>query len=309
MTNQITTFVQLAARARELAGAKGPVKAAAIGFDEGHILRAVSRAEEGGLLSATMIGPRDPIIALAAREKLTIDHRSIIDRIEPVNQISAAEELLGRGEVYLLILCSIDVRPLLSTLFGQSANFRDGRRIVSHLACFETPDYPRLLFMSDGLINVAPDLDRKTAIIENALSVTRCLGVAMPKVAVLAAVEMISSAMPMTLDGAILAKMADKGQIKNCLIDGPLSIDVATVPEIARQKGVASPVAGQAEQLIVPNLETGNSLYCAMTLMVKAQSAGVVIGGRVPVVLPMGCDGSESLDHSITLAAFLSLSR
>ena len=309
MTNQITTFDQLAVRARELAGTKGPVRAAVIGSDEGPTLRAVGRAEEEGLLSATMIGPRNAIADLAAREKLTVDHQSIIDHAEPVNQMTAVSEMLGSGEVDLLIRGSIDIRRLLLALFDRSGNFRDGRRIVSHLACFATADYPRLLFMSDGLINVAPDLDRKAAIIENALSAARHLGVAMPKVAVLAAVELISSAMPITLDGAILAKMADKGQVQNCLIDGPLSLDVATVPEIARQKGVVSPVAGQADMLIVPNLETGYSLYGAMTLMVKAQSAGVVIGGRVPVVLPLVCDGSESIYHSITLGTLLSLSR
>jgi phosphate butyryltransferase len=177
------------------------------------------------------------------------------------------------------------------------------------VAVFEHTLYPKLLLMSDGGVTVAPDINKKVSIIQNAVEVAGLLGVESPKVALLAAVEVIYTAMPVTMEAAVIAKMADKGQIKNCRIDGPLSMDVALIPEVARHKGVASEVAGDADILIAPNIETGSGIYKAMSIFAGAKTAGLIIGGRIPIALSSRCDNEENIFHSLALAALYSLSK
>ena len=179
--------------------------------------------------------------------------------------------------------------------------------MVNHVAVFEHLKYPRLLLMADGVVNVSPDIKRKLSIIDNAVKVANRLGVDKPKVAMLAAVEVIYPGMKVTEEGAVISKMVDKGQIKNCFIDGPLSMDVATVPEVAESKGVRSEVAGQADILIAPNIETGSGIYKAMALFVKAKTAGILTGGTVPVAMPSRCDSPNNIFYSLMLGSYLSL--
>jgi len=175
------------------------------------------------------------------------------------------------------------------------------------VAVFEHELYPKLLLMSDGGVTVAPDINKKLSIIKNAVQLARLLGVEAPKVALLAAVEVIYTAMPVTMEAAVISKMADKGQIKNCRIDGPLSMDVALVPEVAKHKGAVSEVAGDADILIAPNIETGNGIYKAMSLFAKAKTAGVIVGGRIPIALSSRCDNQENVFSSIVLGALCAL--
>jgi phosphotransacetylase len=181
------------------------------------------------------------------------------------------------------------------------AKLRAGR-LISHCALVSAPTYGRRFIISDAALNIAPNTDQKRDICQNAIGFARALGIDTPKVAVLAAVEMVNTAMPASLDGAILAKMADRGQIVGGVVDGPLDLDAAVDPDAARIKHIASPVAGVADVLIAPSIEAGNMVYKNLAFMADAQTAGLVVGARVPVILTSRADAAPARIFSAAAA-------
>jgi phosphotransacetylase len=307
MADPIRNLDDLQVRLRQMTAGKEKVRAAVIGADDPATLEALSRARGEGLVAITLVGPRAATREQLERSGLSADDLTLVDAETPDKSAAEAAALAARGAVDILVRGKIAAGDLLGGLMKTDAGFRRGKAIISHVAVFDHDSYPRLLLLSDAAVNVEPDLPRKLAIIENAVAVANRLSVAMPKVALLAAVEVIYSAMPVTMEEAVIAKMADKGQIKNCRIDGPLSMDVAVLPEVARQKGAVSAVAGEANILIAPNIETGGGVYKAMALFSGAKTAGVIVGGKVPIAFPSRCDSAQNIYNALTLAAFLSL--
>lgn len=310
MADPIRNLDDLHVRLRQIAAEKGKARIAVVGADDGAALEAVARAGgEGWVDGLTLVGPGETVRQHREQIGLSSDRLTVIDAATAEAASAEAARLVSSGAVDVLMRGNIAVGDLLSGLFKTEAGFRRGKAVVSHVAVFDHDNYPRLLLLSDAAVNVEPDIVRKLAVIDNAVTVANHLNVTMPKVALLAAVEVIYPAMPVTMEEAVIAKMSDKGQIKNCRIDGPLSMDVAVLPEVARQKGAVSAVAGEANILIAPNIETAAGVYKGMALFSGAKIAGVVVGGKVPVALPSRCDSARNVFNSLTLAAFLSLNR
>jgi phosphate acetyltransferase len=272
--------------------------------DEASLAGAMAAARRG-LIVPWLIGPEARIRAVAA--ELGLDLTGV--RIEAVEHSHAAAaraaELAAAGTVEMLIKGSLHTDELMHAVIATPA-LRTKRRI-SHVFRFDVPAYPKPLLITDAAINIAPTLEEKADIVSNAIDLARVLGVARPKVAILAAVETVSTKMASTLDAAALCKMADRGQITGGLLDGPLAFDNAISAEAARIKGIRSEVAGDADILMVPDLEAGNMLAKQLEYLAGAASCGIVLGVRVPIALTSRADGEASRLASAALAARLAL--
>ncbi len=217
---------------------------------------------------------------------------------------AAAVELVRNGEAGALMKGSLHTDELVGAIVDSANGLRTARRI-SHVFVMGVPDYPRPLLITDAAINIEPDLDAKRDIVQNAIDLALVLGIRKPRVAVLAAVETVTSRMRSTLDAAALCKMADRGQITGGVIDGPLAFDNAISPRAAAEKNIVSPVAGRADVLVVPDLESGNMLAKQLHYFGGAQSAGIVLGARVPLMLTSRADPVNSRVASCAIASLL----
>ena len=262
-------------------------------------------AARRGLIVPWLIGPEARIWSIA--EGLGIDLTGVhIEAVEHSHAAAArAAELAAAGTVEMLIKGSLHTDELMRAVIATPA-LRTKRRI-SHVFRFDVPAYPKPLLITDAAINIAPTLEEKADIVSNAIDLARVLGVAQPKVAILAAVETVSTKMASTLDAAALCKMADRGQITGGLLDGPLAFDNAISAEAARIKGIRSEVAGDADILLVPDLEAGNMLAKQLDYLAGAAGCGIVLGARVPIALTSRADGEASRLASAALAARLAL--
>ncbi|MPM49891.1 Phosphate acetyltransferase [bioreactor metagenome] len=191
---------------------------------------------------------------------------------------------------------------MLRAVLNKEVGLRAGKNILSHVAVAEIPGFDRLIIITDAAMNVAPDLSQKVQIVQNAVSVAHAIGLECPKVACLAAVEVVNSDMPACVDAAALSKMAERGQLKGCIIDGPLALDNAVSVEAAEHKGVKSPVAGRADILMVPELVSGNVLYKSITYFAKGNLTGIIVGAKAPVIVTSRADSAEAKLYSIALA-------
>ncbi len=257
-----------------------------------------------GLVEPVLVGPRAKIEAAAAAAGFDLAGMRIEDATHSHAAAARAAELAVAGEVEALMKGSLHTDELMAALLPSSAGLRTKRR-VSHCYLMQTPTYPRPFLITDAAINIAPTLDDKADIIRNAIDLARMIGVEMPRVAILAAVETVNPRMPATLDAAALCKMADRGQIAGGLLDGPLAFDNAVSIAAARIKGIDSEVAGMADILVVPDLESGNMLAKQLEFLGDAESAGIVLGLRVPVVLTSRADPLDSRISSCALAVLI----
>ena len=244
---------------------------------------------EAGLILPVLFGPEAEIRRIADTARLDIAKFRIVATDGPEESALKAAMAAGTGEVAALMKGSLHTDVLLHAVLQKEAKLRTGR-LISHCTMVSAPTYARRFVISDVALNIAPDTDQKRDICQNAIGFARALGVDLPKVAVLAAVEMVRTKMPASLDGAILAKMADRGQIVGGIVDGPLDLDAAVDANAARIKNISSPVAGLADVLIAPNIEAGNMVYKNLAFMADAQTAGLVVGARAPVILTSRAD-------------------
>ena len=246
-------------------------------------------AADAALIVPVLFGPEAEIRRIADHAHLDLAKCRIVSTVGPEDSAMKAALAAGAGEVAALMKGSLHTDVLLHAVMQKEAKLRTGR-LVSHCVMVSAPTYARRFVLSDVALNIAPDTDQKRDICQNAIGFARALGIELPKVAVLAAVEMVQTKMPATLDGAILAKMADRGQIVGGIVDGPLDLDAAVDAEAARIKHISSPVAGCADILIAPNIEAGNMVYKNLAFMADAQIAGLVVGARAPVILTSRAD-------------------
>ena len=264
-------------------------------------LRGVCEAAASGIIRPILVGPAGKIRATAAQHKLDIAGLEIVDAIHSEAAAAKAVELIHEAKGELLMKGSLHTDELMRSVTAKSTGLRTGRRI-SHVFAIDVPGYAQTLFITDAAINIFPDLDCKRDIIQNAIDLYTGIGLGVPRVAILSAVETVTSKIPSTIEAAALCKMADRGQITGGLLAGPLAFDNAVDMEAAKIKGIQSPVAGQAQILVVPDLEAGNMLAKNLTFMMKADSAGIVLGARVPIILTSRADSVRGRMASCAIA-------
>jgi phosphate acetyltransferase len=256
-------------------------------------LRGALDAAKAGIIVPVLVGPAAKIKAVARDNQLPIDDVEIVD--VPHSDAAAAKgvELVHQSKGELLMKGSLHTDELMRAVTASKTGLRTARRI-SHVFIMDVPAYSETLFITDAAINIFPDLEAKQDIIQNAIDLFTEVGLGTPRVAILSAVETVTPKIPSTIDAAALCKMADRGQIKGGILDGPLAFDNAIDPEAARIKGIKSEVAGRAQILVVPDLEAGNMLAKKLAFMAKADGAGLVLGARVPIVLTSRADSVRS---------------
>lgn len=269
------------------------------------VLLSLDRATTAGLVRPLLVGRRAVIESVCAKLHLDTFRPDIVECSDDAAAVELAVRKVRSGEAQMLMKGLVSTGTFLKGVLNKEFGLRD-RPLLSHVAVFETGEPARLVLFTDVAMNIAPDLAQKTLILENAVGLARRLGIDLPKVAAIAAVETVNAEMPATIDAAALAKMADRGQIKGCVVDGPLGLDNALSVEAARHKGIVSPVAGVADVLLLPDIEAGNVLYKAIGLVARCPLAAVVVGASAPVVLTSRADSDETKFNSIALAAAIS---
>jgi len=271
-------------------------------------LRGAVEAAAMGLISTTLVGPAATINNVAREHNLDIGKCELVDVAHSDAAASKAVELIRAGQGELLMKGSLHTDELMRPVTASATGLRTERRI-SHVFIMDVPTYPETLFITDAAINIFPDLDAKRDIVQNAIDLFTQIGLGKPRVAILSAVETVTTKIPSTIDAAALCKMADRGQITGAILDGPLAFDNAIDPEAARIKGIHSPVAGRAQILVVPDLEAGNMLAKNLVYLSKADSAGLVLGARVPIVLTSRADSVRSRMASCAAAVLYAAAR
>lgn len=264
-------------------------------------LEGVVVAATAGMIEPILVGPEQRIRSIAEKLHLNIEPFQFVDL--PHSHAAAAKsvELVRQGRAELLMKGSLHTDELLAEVTRRDTGLRSERRI-SHVFVMDVPTYPKPLFITDAAVNIFPDLEAKRDIVQNAIDLHAGLGLGPPKVAILSAVETVTPKIPSTIDAAALCKMADRGQISGGILDGPLAFDNAISPEAARVKGIRSEVAGQAQILIVPDLEAGNMLAKNLTFLSQADAAGIVLGARVPIILTSRADNVRTRMASCAVA-------
>ncbi len=299
---------ELVQKARHLTERQGPVRIAVAAAQDDNVLESVEYARKDGLAVAVLVGDRSMIESIAGDQKINLAHYQIIDEPDLAKAAAVAVDLVRRGDADFVMKGILDTSVLLKAVLNKETGLNAGR-LVSHVGVAESANYHKILLMTDAAINIAPTLPEKIDIIRNAVDCARALGIAVPKVALLAAVEKVNpDKMPCTMDAAVLTQMNRRGQIQSCIIDGPLALDNAISAESVRIKKIESPVAGDADILVAPDIEAGNILYKAVIDLGGAKGAGLVMGARAPVVLTSRADTVETKHTSIALAALVAFS-
>ncbi|MCC7548366.1 MAG: phosphate acetyltransferase [Burkholderiales bacterium] len=297
-------YEQLLTHARALT----PVATAVVHPCDEASLQGALEAARIGLIDPILVGPRARIEAAAAKAGLSIAGLEIVDT--PHSHASAADavRLVREGRVQCLMKGSLHTDELMGAVVAREGGLRTERRI-SHCYVMDVPTYEQALIVSDAAINITPTLEDKIDIVQNAIDLARALGVQAVRVAILSAMETVNPKVPSTVEAAALCKMADRGQIEGAILDGPLALDNAINLEAARIKRLESPVAGQANVLIVPDLEAGNMLAKSLSFLADADAAGIVLGARVPIVLTSRADSLMSRLASCAVASMVAHAR
>ncbi len=273
---------------------------------DSEVLQALDAARAAGIAESILVGDQEKIEHIAGQIHIDLAQYEIINEPDEHACVAAAVRVVKAGDAQVLMkgLCSTAV--FLKGILNKENGLRSAK-LLSHLAIFDSPHYHKLLFMSDAAMNIAPDINEKIAITENAIRAANRLGYEAPKVALISAVEKVNaSGMPSSAEAAVIAKMGERGQIKNAVIDGPLAVDNALSHHANEVKGLRSPVGGDADICIVPNIETGNVFYKLLTILGGAQVAGVILGASVPVVLTSRADSDSAKFLSIASALAIS---
>ncbi|MCX7694963.1 MAG: phosphate butyryltransferase [Caloramator sp.] len=280
------------------------MKLAVAAAEDEEVLLAVDEAAKLGIIDAVLVGNRDKITKIANELNVDINSYEIIHTDSLIDAARIAVSLVADNIADFLMKGLIGTADLLKAVLDKEKGLR-GSGLLSHVMVYSVPTYHKLLFLTDGGMVTYPDLYQKVQIVNNAVKVAKAFGINPIHVAPLCAVEVVNPDMQATLDAAALSKMNHRGQIKDCIIDGPLALDNAISIEAAKHKGIVSPVAGQADILLVPNIESGNILGKSLTYFAKAKSAGVIMGAKCPIVLVSRADTHEAKLNSIALGSLV----
>ncbi len=284
---------------------KGPKKrlSVAAAHNKG-VLTAVKKASELGIIDPILVGKKPEIEKIGREIGFDLSGLEIIDLADDVEISKKATSLVSSGQADILMKGIVATATILKEVLNKEYGLRTGRPL-SQAVLFHIPTYHKMFIGTDFAFNIAPDLATKKSIIENALVVSRAIGVEKPKVAVLAAVEKVNPSMPATVEADQLTKMNERGEIKDCLVYGPLAMDNAVSKDSAKLKGIDSEVAGDADIFLAPDIEAGNILYKTLTFLGGAKSAGIVVGAKAPVIITSRADTAVDKFNSIVLASLI----
>jgi phosphate acetyltransferase len=271
-------------------------------------LRGAVEAAEAKLIVPILVGPEAKIRSTASQYNLNISNFDVVDAPHSNAAAEAGVKLIHEAKGEVLMKGSLHTDELMRAVTASATGLRTARRI-SHVFVMDVPGHPETLLITDAAINIFPDLEVKRDIIQNAIDLFRDIGQGTPRVAILSAVETVTTKIPSTIEAAALCKMADRGQITGGVLDGPLAFDNAISPEAAKIKGIDSPVAGRAQILVVPDLEAGNMLAKNLTFLSRADAAGIVLGARVPIILTSRADSLSTRMASCAIAMLLAHAR
>ena len=277
--------------------------AVAVAQDE-PVLEAVKAAKDRGIADAILVGDKTKIEEVARKVDMDLTDFEIIHEEDVKKAALKAIQLVSSGSADMVMKGLVDTATFLRSVLNKEVGLRTGN-LMSHVSVFEIEGIDRLILLTDAAFNTYPDLKAKIQILNNSVDVAQACGIDMPKVAPVCAVEVVNPDMPATVDAALLSKMNDRGQIKGCIVDGPLALDNALSEEAAEHKGIKGKVAGKADILLLPNIEAANVMYKTLTYTSKSRNGGLLVGTSAPVILTSRADSIETKVHSIALAALV----
>lgn len=271
--------------------------------NDAHTIEAVAAAVQAGIVEATLVGDRDTILKVCQEQKVDASQFEIVQESVDTKAVAAAISLIneGRGDILMKGLVTTD--RYMRGILNKEKGLLPPKAVLSHVTVMQIPTYHKLLVVGDVAIIPAPDFNQKVAITNYLITIAKTLGIVTPKVALLAATEQVSTGMPACVEAAVLSKMGDRGQIQGALLEGPLALDVAVNAEAAKIKKLTSQVAGDADCLLFPNIESGNVFFKTCTKFAKAELGAMVMGAKVPCILTSRGDSVKSKMYSIALAA------
>ena len=301
MSNMLTTFKDIFAELQSRGSKKRMV--AAWGVDT-HTVAAASKAVDLGLADVTLVGDTDMIVAACKEENVDPAKFTLVHNDNELASVAQSVSMIreGQGDFLMKGLCSTD--KFLRAILNKETGLLPPKGTLTHCTTLEIPSYHKLLFVGDVAVIPAPDIKQKQIIMECLVRTAQAVGVTKPKVAIIAATEQVLTSQPASVEAAMLSKMVDRGQIKGCIADGPLALDVAIDQESVQIKGLVSPVAGDADCLLFPNIESGNVFYKVNSKLVPdVKQAGILVGAKVPCVLSSRADSIDTKLNSIAIAA------
>jgi phosphate butyryltransferase len=297
----LKTFNEVLEKAKDY----GPKKMAVAVAQAEDVLKAVEAARKEGLTNSILVGDKKEIIRIANEMGIDPGNYEIIDKTDKTEAARCAVELVRNKKASILMKGMIGTARILKAILDKEIGLRTNR-MLSHVYTLQIKGYDRLLTMTDGAMSISPDLKQKAQIIQNAIYYAHSMGIEKPKVAAVAALELVNPDMPATIDAACLAKMSERGQIVGGIVDGPLGFDNAISREAAKHKGVESPVSGEVDIVLVPNIESGNIFAKGLVYLANAVPAGLLLGAKAPVVLVSRSDSAQSKLYSIALGVLMS---
>jgi len=297
----LKTFDEVLNKAKDY----GPKKMAVASAGAEDVLKAVEAARKEKLTNSILVGDKKEIIQIANKMGIDPANYEIIDKTDKTEATRCAVELVRNKKASILMKGMVGTARILKAILDKEIGLRTNR-MLSHVYTLQIKGYDRLLTMTDGAMSISPDLKQKAQIIQNAIYYVHSMGIKKPKVAVVAALELVNPDMPATIDAACLAKMSERGQIVGGIVDGPLGFDNAISKEAAKHKGVESPVSGEVDIVLVPNIESGNIFAKGLVYLAKAVPAGLLLGAKSPVVLVSRSDSAQSKLYSIALGVLMS---
>lgn len=266
------------------------------------VLEAVKAAKDKGIADAILVGDKEKIKEVAESIGMDLTQYEVIHEADVKKAALFAVQLVSSGKADMVMKGLVDTATFLRSVLNKEVGLRTGK-VMSHVSVFEIKGFDRLIFLTDAAFNTYPDLKAKVQIVNNSVYVAHACGIECPKVAPVCAVEVVNPDMPATVDASLLSKMSDRGQIKGCIVDGPLALDNALSEEAAHHKGITGPVAGKADIIMLPNIETANVMYKTLTYTAETRNGGLLVGTSAPVILTSRADSFETKVNSIALAA------
>jgi phosphate butyryltransferase len=301
----VRKFEEIIKYAQEYANKKGPKKIAVAVAQDEDVLLALKLAVNENICDPILVGDKDKIIAISKEISFDISNIEIIDEKDGTLACRTAVALVSSGKANVVMKGLIDTSIILKAVLDKEIGLRTGN-ILSHAAVFSTDTYHKLFIVTDAAMSIAPNADEKRQIVENTVKLSRALGAEIPKVAVICAKEKVNPKMQATLDAQELVNMQKEGKITDCIIEGPYALDNAISKEAAKLKGISGEVAGDADILLMPNIEAGNVFYKALTYLANADNAGIILGAKAPIVLTSRADSDKAKLNSIALSVLVS---
>ncbi|KGG80103.1 phosphate butyryltransferase [Caloranaerobacter azorensis H53214] len=291
-----------------LAKERGPKTISVAAAQDKEVLIAIKQAKEMGIADAILVGDKERITQIADEIGMNLNDFEVIDLKDLKEASRKAVELVSSGKAHMVMKGLVDTSIILRAVLDEEIGLRTGK-VLSHVAVFDVETYDKILFVTDAAMNIAPNLEQKKQIIENAVFVAHSLDIENPKVAVVCAKEKVNPKMPATVDAEKLEEMNKNGEITGCIVGGPFALDNAISKEAAKHKGIEHPVAGDADILLMPYIEAGNVLYKSLVFLSKAQNAGVIVGAKAPVVLTSRADSDSAKLNSIALGVLMATNK